>query len=131
MYDLRWRFEYSDGKPAKYGMWNTPGTFETEQAWCQNKDHLLYAVVEGKHKVTKKIETMVRCPGPEFVNFGWISKAVMSGLGIKGSAKLPSSIIGLQIRGRDRLVDVYIDGSCQEKAHGKDYGKENLAGFGK
>lgn len=128
-YQLRWCFEYSDGKPKKFGMWNLPGEMDSEKAWCQNKDHLLYASVEAKHPVSKEIITMVRCKGSEFVNFGWIAKAVMSLTGSGG--KLPSGIIGLQLRGRDRLVDVFVDGSVSEKAHGIDYGQTHLAGFGR
>jgi hypothetical protein len=129
-YKLRWCFEYSDHKPKKYGMWSSPGEYETEQAWCQNKENLLWAKVEAKHFQTKMITTLAQCPGANFVNFNWI-KASIGNLAPKGSMKLPGRVIGLMIITRNEKIQVIENGQIFRDTHNIDYSRINLRGFGR
>jgi len=128
---LRWRFDYSDHKPTKYGMWSHPGEFDTEKAWCQSKENLLVAHIEGKNFVTREIVLLASCPGPDFVNFQWIAGAVQRGLRVSGSKKLPWRVIGLMLVTRSQKTKIYDNGMVETEDHNIDYGRINLAGFGR
>ena len=47
-YDLRWRFDFSDGK-VKYGKWSSPGSTDELKAYCNNREGLIRASIEGKN----------------------------------------------------------------------------------
>lgn len=66
---LRWRFEYSDGKPAKYGMWDY-GTQESTwgSAHMQSKNNLLFAIIEAENCERNDVQQPVVCDGPDFCN---------------------------------------------------------------
>lgn len=128
-YLLRWCFEYAN-KPKKYGLWSNPGEHQTEQAWCQNKEGLLEAVIEGKNFITREIIPLASINGQDFVNFQWIASATQRGLKVSGRP-LPKSIVGLMIVGREDKIKIYNNGLCQTEKHNLDYGRINLAGFGR
>jgi hypothetical protein len=126
---LRWRFEYSDGKSPKFGQWSRHGDFESDQAWSQNKENLLYACVEGKENHTKEMKILHRCVGSDFVNFNWIATATVPGLSITGSVTPIPRIVGLMLIDRTHKHQVFASGEKKSWEHGKDYSNENLAGF--
>ena len=131
-YLLRWHFEYSDHKPAKYGMWSNPGEFESEQAWCQSKENLLVARIQGKDVVTRQIVDLARCPGADFVNFQWIAAAVQRGLRLApGGSVMPKRIIGLMIVTRNQKIKIYDNACCEIEEHNIDYSRIHLSGFGR
>jgi len=128
---LRWRFEYSDGKPPKYGQWDRHGDIETDQAWRQDKTNLLYACIEGKDNRTKDIQIFHRCLGADFVNFNWIATASVGGLKVGGAVTPTPRIVGLMLIDRIEKHQVYSGGIIESFAHGIDYSIEQLAGFGR
>jgi len=130
-YLLRWRFVYSDHKTTKSGMWNYPGDFDTEKAWCQSKENLLVAKIEGKDFITREIVTLAQVDGHDFVNLGWISSASIPGIKIQGSKKLEGRIIGLMLVSRKQKVKIFTNGQAEIEDHNIDYGRINLAGFGR
>jgi hypothetical protein len=111
-HDLRWRFDFF-GRPSKYGQWNRPGTTPETQAWCQNKEGLVRASIEGKNMVTKEIETLAECDGHDFVNFQWMAAAKMKPF-FKGTANVAHFLVGLKIITRDSAVEVYPNGEVRK-----------------
>jgi len=125
---LRWNLEYLDGR-KKFGMWSHPGEFDTEKAWCQTKENLLRATIVGKNFLSREIITLAECPGVDFVNFQWIAAGVQRG--IRPTGTVPWRVIGLMIVSRDQKSKVYDNGESELEAHNIDYGRVNLAGFGR
>lgn len=128
-YLLRWCFEYADHKPRKFGMWSHPGDFDTEKAWCQSKENLLRACIEGKDFLTREIMVLAELPGPDFVNFQWIAKGVQRG--DPRGEKVPWRILGLMLVSRDQKIKIYDTGMVENEKHNIDYGRINLSGFGR
>jgi hypothetical protein len=129
VYDLRWRFEYSDEKPAKYGAWSRSGNTSELHAWCQNKTNLLFAIVEGKHIETKQTMVLAECSGQDFCNFEWKAVAIMPG--IKGTTPLHSTLVGLTIVSRDFITTVMIDGRIGTMPRALEDKNFHYAGYGR
>jgi hypothetical protein len=127
---LRWRFEYSDGKPPKYGQWDRHGDFASDQAWSQDKTNLLYACIEAKGSTSREVKVIHRCPGADFVNFNWIATA-SAPLNLKGSITPIPRIVGLMLIDRKQKHQFFSSGATDTFDHGKDYGVEHLTGFGR
>lgn len=116
-YLLRWRFEYADGKPARYGMWSTPANkadFDS-QAWTQNKGAIARAMVEGKDIRTKEVKVLLDCPGVDFVNFEWNALAAFNPYSIGGACIPRTTLAGLQIRSRYAITSVDETGFVEAK----------------
>lgn len=131
---LRWRFEYSDGKPTKYGIWNWASEHEADQAWQVNKENLLYAMIEGQNPYNKgEKKILAVCEGSNFVNFQWIATAPISLGTVKafGSQTTKGMIVGLMMVTREDKLSIFCSGQAEIKKHGQDFGNRNLAGFGR
>jgi len=128
---VTWEFEYATNRRTKTGQWNRAGTRDSDCAWYQSKENLLYARIVGKNSRTKQRLGLYQCAGHEYVNFGWVAKALIP-FGLKGSVRPRSDIIGIQMIMRDWQATVYCYGAeCYTVKHGKDYGKQHLTGFGR
>jgi hypothetical protein len=127
-YLLRWRYDYPEG--SAYGMWSNPGTHKSNQAWCQNKEGLVRASVEGKDLVTKKVVTLAECDGHSFRVFQWMAAARVPGM-ITGSIKPMSQLIGMKLLTADRELSVFDTGYVHDKPLGNGERLLNFATYGK
>lgn len=121
-YWLRWRFEYSDGKPPVYGQWGRQGEKNT-QAWCTDKNNLLYACIEAKDLIQKTVSVVAAVKGEDFLNFSWKARKSLFG----GNTE----VIGLEILSRDEIVTVLVDGRAFKEPRPKDDYNFHYEGFGK
>lgn len=112
-YLLRWRYDYHDHKPPKYGQWNRHGDQPIDQAWSQDKSNLLRASVEAKNYYTKEITTVCECPGQDFINFKWMA-AARTPLNPKGRVTVTPSLLGLTLIARNKTTRCFINGEYQE-----------------
>jgi hypothetical protein len=71
LFDLRYRFDYFDGKPSKIGKWNHSGNHIANQAWSVDTKNLSWAFIEAKKIETGEIKKIVECPGQDFRFFQW------------------------------------------------------------
>jgi len=111
MFRLRWRFEYADAKPAKYGIWDyTDGDKHPENsAWAVSKENLLYAVIESECLRTHEITRVIECKGADFCNFAWVAAQPFT-----GSGEMPAPrILGLQLVSRDFRTTAFYDGTTR------------------
>ncbi len=131
LYRLRWRFEFSDGRPPKYGQWSNPGNIETDGAWRVNKSNLSRAAVEAECLRTFNITTLAECDGWDFVNFEWQAVASMPGfLGVEAISPR-GEIVGLTLVTRELQLVCFINGDQAVKARTEADKKIHLAGFGR
>ncbi len=109
VWDLRWRFEYSDGHPTKYGMWSKPGDRKdlSSQAWAQKQTNISRACIEAKRVDSTAPEIVAFCSGDQFVNFQWMAEFVSSMAGGAGRHVL----CGLKLLTADKSVSVHGNGS--------------------
>lgn len=108
---LRWRFDFS-GRPAKYGQWDKPGETPETQAWCQNKEGLVRASIEGKDVVTKELVTVAECDGWDFVNFQWMAAAIVKPF-FRGTANAAHFLTGLKLITREKAFEAYPTGEMR------------------
>lgn len=115
-FDLRWRFEFSDHKPAKYGIWSSPGPKGdlTSKPSFVNQTNLLYAVVEGKCTKTKEIFRLLEVPAREFKEFAWMASASCPAF-FKGDIKPIHRLMGLVVKTHKKTITLLGDGSVWEK----------------
>lgn len=109
VWDLRWRFEYADGHPTKYGMWSKPGDRKdlSSQAWAQKQTNIARACIEANFVETGEKKIVAWCEGHEFVNFQWMAEFTSSMAGGPGRHVL----CGLKLVTAEKCVEVHGDGS--------------------
>lgn len=128
---VRWRFEYLDGKPPKYGMWSRPADKNdtANQAWCHNKN-VARAIIEGKDIRTKEVVSLVECRGDDFINFQWNAVARLNlGSNIGREYTPLTKLSGLKLVTRYKVFDVYETGEVVESVREEDH--YNYATFGR
>ena len=128
MLRLRWRFEYTDGKPPKYGQWDRHGDRPEDQAWSQDKINLARAVIEAKGP--KGIVQVAEMPGQDFMNFAWHAFRNAPIL-IRGVSKEVCTISGLMVVGRYTRISVFKNGTVEEEKTPESYHRLELAGYGR
>lgn len=118
-YWLRWRFDYSDGKPSKVGGWLNPGDEKNQHmlAYMQSKENLLRACVEVKNIETNCVAPYAECEGQDFCTFEWVARAAMPAF-FKGSVQIGgnvygSAVVGLTLVSRNERIRVTIDGQIK------------------
>lgn len=126
-YRLRWRFEYSDGKPDKAGPWSRASVKPAEMAAFQSKEALKWAVIEGEDLRSWDVKRLAEVPGEDFRNFEWVAGA---SYGVE-SGEVRHELLGLKIRAREKTVQVLSSGSVTESPVTEEDKKIHLAGFGK
>ncbi len=127
MYLLRWRFDYFDTKPPKYGMWSRPAVLLSDMAAFISKENLRVASIEAKHVETREVISLAECEGCDFVNFQWIAQVRYNiGIGTQNS-----QLIGLKLVTRDTSIEVYPSGDIKilnRSEHDKQF---HFEGFGR
>ena len=131
-FDLRWRFEFNNGRAPKYGMWSNPGPTEdlATKAWCVNKEGLARAIIEGKNIVTRECSVLYEVPGWDYCNFGWVAAAICPTF-IKGEIKPLTQLVGLCLTTRNHIITVFEDGSFQKKERPPEDQAFHYAGYGR
>ena len=127
---LRWRFDYSGNRPAKYGIWSRPGETPEVQAWCQNKEGLVRASVEAKDIFTREVRTLAECDGWDFITFQWIAVASLPAI-FRGTVTPLTRVVGLKMVTRETALEVYDTGDVRVAARTDGDKQLNLATFGK
>lgn len=130
---LRWRFDFFDSKPARYGIWNHAGTSELDYAWCVNKTNLLRASIESKCIVNNTIRPVVEVDGPEFVNFKWVGCVKMP-INFKNKIKKQTCSpinVGLTLVNREHEITFFIDGQLKIEERSEQDKMFHYACFGK
>lgn len=127
-YLLRWRYDYPNG--SKMGMWSNPGDRKANQAWCQNKEGLVRASIEGKDLVTKEIKTLAECDGHEFRVFQWMAAAKIP-VGLRGSVKPASQLVGMKILTSEKEIAIFDTGQKAERNLPEGDKKLNFKTYGK
>lgn len=117
MFLLRWRFDFSDGKPSRFGMWSRPATRREDMAAYVNKTGLTRAAIEAKHIITREIVTVAECDGHDFITFQWLSSARFSGI---GHQLLSQQVYGLRLVSRDNFYDATVNGALNIVARPED-----------
>lgn len=138
-YLLRWRFEYKDGKPPKYGMWSAAPKKDdyANQAWCHNSN-VAFAIVEGKNIATKEVKPVVVCAGDDFVNFEIIALALTPALALKRLREKkiteltpPTLFAGISLRTRYEVLEVFETGDINRRPRPPEDMDFNYATFGR
>lgn len=112
---LRWRFEYSNGRPSAYGIWDFSNTKHSSgSAFAQPKDHLLYAIIEAENRNRNKIIHAVVCDGPDYCNFEWQATAFVYTIGSEDT-QLETITSGLTLVSRTHRYSFFRSG--QFKIH--------------
>lgn len=131
LYRLRWRYEFKDGRPPKYGQWSNPGDIDKEGSWRVNKDNLSRAAVESECQRTWQEKTVAECEGWDFVNFEWMAVAAVPGFSNQMTIHPRGQIVGLTLVTRDLQLACFINGEQAVRARSEDDKKIHLAGFGR
>lgn len=120
-FTLRWRFDYSNGRPSAYGEWND--TSEGKAALV-TKDNLRRAAIEAYDPAAcAGVIVAAECDGWDFVNFAWVS--------IVSLACPENRVIGLSLTTREEIFEVYFSGSGSRRQRTADEKKLQFAGFGR
>jgi hypothetical protein len=128
LYLLRWRFDFSDDRPAKYGMWSLPATREEDMASRVNTTGLVRASIEGKEVSSRVVKTIVECDGHDYVVFEW-NAAFIGGINpTKGGRH---QLLGLKLVTRDLELNVFPTGDVKAIRRSDEHKKINFAAFGK
>jgi len=129
-YLVRWRFDYLDGKPTKFGSWSRPAADNdpSNQAWRHNTK-VSRAIVEGKDIRTREVSVLADCRGEDFVNFQWNAVARMNPLAIRGEVVPFTQLAGLKIVTRYTTIDVFETGEVFTSPRPED--NYNYATFGR
>lgn len=127
-YLLRWRFEYSDGKPPRYGMWSQPAVNPNETAAFTNKQNLAFAMIEGRHSITREDKIFAATEGANFCNFQWVAEAHFFPFGGSGG-QLQQNVIGMKLITRYEEISVFASGEILQDARSIEDQKVNLAAY--
>jgi hypothetical protein len=131
---LRYRFEYYDGKPSVSGKWDSSGEHPANQAWTQKREGLARVIIEGKHHITKEVETIVDCSGQDYRMLQWIAAGFFSRrqLNKAGNGITPlTRNIGMALWTSDKKIAVFNNGvvhieelnDSERKYHFATYGR--------
>lgn len=101
MFLLRWRFDFSDTKPSRFGDWGIAHSHDpSKMAAYVNKENLTRACVEALNPWTQEILPLVQCDGHEFVNFKWMAEVRANDCGIK------HTLVGMMLVTRLQQISV-------------------------
>ena len=110
---LRWGFDYLDGKPSRCGQWNRSGPNPIDYAMYHAKN-VKWAFIEAMPITGGQVLRLVEVSGQDFRNFQWqgMAKVPVTMAG-RLEVRLPTSVIGLSVLGRDKKFTINIDGKME------------------
>lgn len=100
---FRWVFEFSSGS-RKIGGW-FPASRVEDMASSVNKTGLLYAIVEGKHWLTREQKEFARVDGPDFINFEHLAALI-----VMPDQRQINHVYGMRIQSRYNVVSCLENG---------------------
>jgi hypothetical protein len=128
-FDMRWRFDYAN-RPAKYGKWSHSGYTNECKAWCQPKDGLVRACIEGKEVGTNQVMTLAECDGWDFVNFKWMAVAMAPG-NFRGTIQPLHALTGMRLVTRENETLVFPNGQTKVEPRSDEDKRFHYATFGR
>lgn len=114
IYLLRWRFDYFDSKPSKFGEWSRHGASPATQAWAQSRENLRRVAIESKHLLTREVKVQCYLDGHRFRNLQWIAMAACPMLP-KGEVTLQGTNVGLILSSDEDDYFIFADGRITAK----------------
>lgn len=129
LYLVRWRFDFADSKPSRWGQWNRQGDLQKDMAAFVDKTGLRRAAVEGKNILTRAVTPLAECDGWDFVNFEWLQITAFSSS--RPSAGSFHKIVGLSLKTRDLITHVLTTGEVGVEARPDEDKTFHYAGFGR
>lgn len=131
MFWIRWRFDYPNKTVC--GIWNNSGDEKTgaNQAWNQNKEGLVRAVIERKDIRTDEIKAVAICPGQEYRNMQWVGAVSLNPFAVGKAQTHKPRLCGLRLLARDTAIEVYGDGSIKQRPLTDSEKNINFATYGK
>ena len=131
--DLRWRFDFKDGKASRFGYWNNPGA-KDDSVQLINTNNLRIAAIEGKDLLTNKIKTIAECDGEDFCFFRYVARSQVGINLFKKQYKMRTRtrITGLVLVTRDFECTVLDDGSAAKLEPRSEWDKrQNYLAYGR
>jgi hypothetical protein len=129
LFDMRFRFEYSDGKPTMLGKWNDTNKHAKKQAWSVNRTGLSRVMIEARNIETGEIKVVVDCPGHDYRFMQW--RAVRSfNLNALSNQTLTRNI-GLVLWTSSKKIYVYNWGKVEIEELSIDDKKYHFAAYGR
>lgn len=113
-YLLRWRFDYFDSKPSKFGEWSRHGASPATQAWSQSRDSLRRVAIESKHLLTREVKVQCYLDGHRYRNLQWLAMAACPMIPI-GEVKLQETNVGLILSSDEDDFIIFSDGRILAK----------------
>lgn len=108
---LRWRFEYSNGRPSRYGIWDySDAKHALGSAFAQPKDNLLYAIIEAENRDRNRVIHAIVCDGPDYCNFAWEATAYVYSIATSNT-QLDTVTNGLTLVSRTHRHTFYRNGN--------------------
>lgn len=115
---LRWRFEFSQGKNAVVGVYDSASDLPRDSAWAINKEHLAYVIIEGENRHTFGLRRLLVCEAAAYVSMQWEAYSKSPSLGLKashGEFKLQPNISGLSILTREEKITCWTNGTISRE----------------
>lgn len=119
---LRWRFHYANDRAPAACAWDSAREGE---ASFTTKDQLRCAAIETMDHMGH-MRRIAECDGHDFINFEWIAQERR---GLDGARR--TCLVGIKMRTRDMVTDVYKDGEIFARPMSTDDKKIHYAGFGR
>lgn len=115
---LRWRFEFSNGKNAAVGVYDSASDLPQDSAWSINKEHLANVIIEGENRITFELRRLLVCEAAAYVSMQWEAYSKSPSLGLKaehGQFKLRAIIAGLSILTREEKITCWVNGTISRQ----------------
>lgn len=132
LFDLRWRFEYTDGTAPSIGIWNRPAGNKEDldmYACFQKNRNIRVAMIEGRDVLSREYKVLFEVAGQDFCLFKWVAMASAPAL-FKGVARPRHMLCGLQMVSRYEAWTIFPDGQVWRKMRSADDLKINYAAYG-
>lgn len=129
LYDLRYRFEYSDGKPTILGKWNDTNKHAKKAAWAVNRNGLSRVMVEARNIETGEIKVVVDCPANDYRFLQW--RAVRSINPMQLSQQTLTRNIGMVLWTSAKKIYIYNWGKVEIEELNEDDKRYHFAAYGR
>lgn len=131
--DLRWRFDFKDGRRPRYGIWNHPGRPD-DSVQLINTANLARAAIEQKCIFSNKIKIIAECDGEDFCLFRYraAARTMINMRKFQGHIPTRTQVVGLILVTRDFECEVLDDGSPPKLLRRSEWDKkQNYIAYGR
>lgn len=116
---LRWVFAYRN-RPDRRGVWDAAAPqHDPTSAWCQPKDGLAAAIIEGESHFTHQQFRIIEIAGQDYAHCQWQVYTPMPTFGLRNVGPMDAAIevtprvLGLSMWTRDEKFTAFIDGTVE------------------